>query len=77
MRKASTSARDGIEAAAPLRVTEIADAALAKCAAAHGSRPSSNATGKSAVETVAGGNGVDGVNPERLDPFGLSAGFAT
>ena len=43
-RKASTSARDGMEACAPCRVTEMAAAAEAKRAAAQGFLPSSSAT---------------------------------
>src|SRR6202021_4330769 len=43
-KNSSTSARNGIEAAAPLRVTQIAAAALANRAAAQGSLPSRSAT---------------------------------
>src|ERR1700692_2237453 len=60
-RNASTSERDGIEACAPRRVTEMAAAAEANRAASHGSFPSSSAAPSA--------DRVDGLDREGSNPF--------
>jgi Domain of unknown function (DUF6798) len=50
LRKESTSARDGMEACAPMRVTDKAAAALANCRLSSKDRPSVSATARAALK---------------------------